>query len=287
MFSIGSATTGVLTKPYYSMKRNQHNSINSRTAGKAALSTKWKEDFKRSCLERARQKRYELIKSHRDVHNPNFTNIINQKHTKNDDISMPMDQSSPALARQVVEEELSKHRYQEVTAQCLQFEDENNKKENVMLTEEELLELMHEVEEELDREAEEICFEEACKVETYNEYLLEHQIADFEMWQELNTGSSHDTPFVPCPMCSMAGLTQEIDSTMTKITCNNCGFCLNRKGDVVLLEMLQERMRGLYEDHYACNTKFNFSVDADCMSDSDDTFLKARCETCGTVVTVL
>ena len=318
MFSIGTATTatttrGITTKPYYLTNQNQqHNKNDRHYSSKQILSRKWKADLKRSCLERARQKRYELIKSHRSssindnaiVADGTFFNKVNDlKDTKDVYLSKG---SSPILARQVIQEEIvaSKKRMEDNVDGCRPIFEENEKEEseednNIMLTEEELLELMHEVEEELDREAKELYFEEIHRVETYDDYLLQNQVNDFEMWQEeVDNNNTNPTPFVPCPMCSIVGLIQENDNTtgITKISCNNCGFCINRKDHdnaFFSLKILQERMRELYESHIGCNimnaAKFSFSVDVDCndMSDNYDSCLKAQCNTCGMVVKVL
>eukprot|EP01083_Nonionella_stella_P041238 111826_1 len=142
----------------------------------------WKDALKRDCILRAREKRQALVRSFRKQNSPL--------------ISTP---GSPmATAREVVEQELRVSGVKLSTLSPLISRDfmmidgmtGNTSRqilfEKHMIDEEELLQLMHEVEEELQRDEERLG-DEAMEIERRDEehrYGFEQQIADFEAWEE-------------------------------------------------------------------------------------------------------
>ena len=230
----------------------------------------WKENLRRACLDRARQ-RCRLL-DYEDAASPAV------KRTTNPNI------------RQIIEEEL---REQSVAIRAPCFSDDqtdhNNQKngdsstsaENIMMvldqlgsdneqgasentkepqaqhyiSEEDLYELMYELEQEMELEKAFLVDDMLQNAENERRY-LEEQVIDYEQWEEIMHPQSNDV--VPCPVCHEENLVLTEDGRT--IICPNtmdglCSLiipCSVNKGstnELTTLHDLQSRLRQAYEAH--------------------------------------
>ena len=234
-------------------------------------SKEWKENFRRSCLHRARQ-RCRLL-DYKDADSPAM------KHTANyDDI------------RQIVEEELRERTVLIRAHSCFadgqtesnhqnygdyvraenssmaidptvfdedQYAVENGKVPEAQhyISEEDLYELMNELEQEMEREQAFLVDDMLQKAENERRYLAE-QVLDYEQWEEIMHPQSNDV--VPCPVCHEENLvladngqTILCPNTMNglcSLTISCCTTTANNN-ELTTLHNLQARLRQAYEAH--------------------------------------
>jgi len=243
----------------------------------------WKENLRRACLERARQ---------RQRRRPSSNN--NHDDDDNEDSSNMM-MMVPAV-RQMVEEEL-RQRSIAVRAPCFSDEPEPTNELSSMammdsdeqsneivvpkaqhfISEEELLELLEEMEQEMEREQASLVDDMLQRAENERQY-LEEQVLDFQQWEEMH---QHQDDAVPCPVCHEENLMFSGDGTM--IVCPNsmdgscsCSLQLcnnNTNNNLRTLHDLQDKLRQAYEEHSLhCHHFLTFS--------SQNGHLQASCSAC-------
>ncbi len=201
-----------------------------------------KASLKKICLERARQKRRTEVANRRRRHH--------QCHEDND---RNMELHSPAgvIVRQYLHEEI--------------------KTTGISFHEEELIALMHEIEEELEREEDNYLSEEMhiMEEEARQEFMINEQI---EEYQDSITGQSnislHDRNMIPCPLCQTGNLVMRNQATgigivpvascqRTSSTRNQhfgegfaCKFCSGVCfGEGVTLGHIKLKLAEAYEEH--------------------------------------
>jgi hypothetical protein len=201
----------------------------------------WKEDLRQSCLIQARKKRR-------------------------------------TSALHVVEHELGHYRVQVASAvntpdrpsSSSQQQNNVDNEEDYLISEDEWIELLEEVENEIERSNVE---QHALEQERYEELHthLEEQIADYELWS-----NREEEEGVVCPVCNNADLIQNHSG---EVVCP-CGLCAVNLGKK-RLDSLRQTLQRAYEDHSIyCGGPLTFRV----ASASDgETCIEAVCSECHAV----
>jgi len=276
-----------------------------RIAHKRTPTASWKDDLRRACLDRARQRRGQQRRSsEQGITIPDDPHIIDSPNDEESDYY-----NERTSARELIQQELNQYRLitvltpgppergrtntrnalNENDAQTFTEHQDDEYHQHYSMTEEEWIELIQEVEEEMER-AEAIQLEQVLELERHEEQYWQEQISEFDD-HEYNDddGAYYGTQVkVVCPICHEANLTE---SAQGDVVCPNhmdgsCSLLLSPRNGLTR-QSLCHALSLAYQEHARyCNGNLFFEMKYG-MGDCGPDHLNAVCSGCQSVQQVV